>query len=109
MEKRMNAVDEITITIPVTQAAQRHIEHLQDVLSKRNAEIDRLLKRVEEAETGEPNQLALGKAYRRGWQEAANHLMSTTQTAARALGAVRKDAFDIYLQGEKAAANGTTP
>jgi hypothetical protein len=95
--------EEIIITIPVTEAAKRHIEGLQATITKRNAQIGNLAARLQEAETGEPNQVALGKAYKRGWQEAANHLMSATQDAARALGAVRRDAFTIYLEAEKKA------
>ena len=92
--------NEITITIPASQAAQRHIEDLQATLTKRNVEIERLSVRLEEALTGEPNQKALGAAYKRGWKAAADLLMTTTQSAAVALGQVRKDAWNIYLQSE---------
>jgi hypothetical protein len=95
------AANEITITIPASQAAQRHIEGLQDTLTKRNTQIERLSAQLEEALTGEPNQAALAKAYKRGWQEAATQLMSTAHEAAQALGKVRKDAFEIYLQSQK--------
>ena len=93
-------MNEITITIPANEAAQMHIENLQAALTKRNTQIERLTERLEEAETGEPNQMALAQAYKRGWSAAAAHLMSTTHIAARALGQVHKDAFHIYLQGE---------
>ncbi|TFB96551.1 MULTISPECIES: hypothetical protein [unclassified Cryobacterium] len=93
--------EEITITIPVSEAAKRHIETLQATLTKRNTQIEYLAARLEEASAGEPNQKALQKEYKRGWQDAANQLMSATQSAAQALGKVRKDAFDIYLQSEK--------
>lgn len=88
----------ITITIPTSDAAQRHIEHLQATLTKRNEQIERQSAALEEALTGEPNQKALDAAYKRGWQDAANHLMTSTQVAAQALGTVRKDAWQIYLQ-----------
>lgn len=93
---------EISVTLPVTQAAQQHIEHLQATLAKRNALIERLTERLDEAERGEPNQAALGAAYKRGWKAAASHLMSVTADAARAMGKVRKDAFDVYLEAERA-------
>jgi hypothetical protein len=99
----MSDDEQITVTIPITRAAQRHIEDLQATLTKRNTQIERLTEQLREAETGEPNQTALALAYRRGWKEAAEHLMSATQTAARALGAVRKDAFQIYLQSDQKA------
>ena len=92
---------EITITVPAKQAVQRHIEDLQAVLAKRNEQIERLTERVKEAEAGEPNQKALGAAYKRGWQAATNHLMNASADAARALGKLRKDAFDIYLMSER--------
>ena len=94
------AENEITITIPASEAAKRHIEDLQASLTKRNTEIERLSARLEEALTGEPNQKALAAAYKRGWKAAADQLMTTTQTAAVALGQVRKDAWNIYLQAE---------
>lgn len=93
--------NEITFTIPVTHAANRHIEDLQATLTKRNARIEQLTAQLEEALTGEPNQRALAGAYKRGWQDASNLLMSTTADAARALGKLRKEAFDIYLQSER--------
>ena len=95
------SADEITITVPASQALQRHIEGLQAKLTERNTQIERLTARLEEALTGEPNQKALGAAYKRGWSEAANGLMSATHDAARALGQVRKDAFQIYLQSQE--------
>jgi len=95
------AADEITITIPASQAAQRHIEGLQDTLTKRNAQIERLSAQLEEALTGEPNQAALAKAYKRGWEAAANQLMQAAHDAAQSLGKVSKAAFSVYLQSQK--------
>jgi len=93
--------NQITITFPVSEAAKQHIEHLQATLTKRNAQIEQLSQRLEGALSGEPNQTAMLAEYRRGWQDAANHLMNTTQQAAVALGKVRKDAFAIYLEGNE--------
>lgn len=92
---------EITVSIPVKQAVQTHVEHLQATLAKRNEQIERLTERVAEAEAGEPNQSALVRAYKRGWQDAAGHLMEVTRKAAVDLGKVRKDAWDLYLQAER--------
>ena len=92
---------EITITLPVKQATQNHIESLQATLGKRNARIEQLEMQLAEAVAGEPNQAALGAAYKRGWRDACNKLMSVTHEAARGLSAVRKDAMDIYLEAEK--------
>lgn len=100
------ADSEITFSIPVKQAIQAHIEHLQATLAKRNAEIERLQVRVEEAESGEPNRSALDASYKRGWQAAATHLMETTRRAANELGKVRSDAWKVYLQAERGAGSG---
>jgi hypothetical protein len=91
---------EITISIPVKQATQVHVEHLQATLTKRNEQIERLTERVAEAEAGEPNRRALDAAYKRGWQDAAHHLMNATADAARELGKVRRDAWNLYLKSE---------
>lgn len=88
--------EQITITLPVRSAVQRHIEHLQAVLTQRNAEIERLQIRVAEAESGEPNREALAREYQRGWKDCSNHLANTVGEAAMALRKVRKDANDIY-------------
>jgi phage terminase large subunit GpA-like protein len=92
---------EITVSIPVKQAIQTHVEHLQATLAKRNEQIERLTERVKEAEAGEPNQRALDAAFKRGWQSASGHLMEVTRQAAIDLGRVRKNAWDIYLESEK--------
>ena len=92
---------EITITIPATEAMQRHVESLQATITKRNAENARLAERLEEALTGEPNQKALAAEFKRGFISATNQMMTATNVAARALSEVRKDAFEIYLQSQK--------
>lgn len=94
----MSDETEITLSIPVKQAVQAHVEHLQATLTKRNQKIEQLTLRLAEAEAGEPNQRAIQAAYRRGWEEASGQLMETTRKAAASLGVLRKDAFDVYLQ-----------
>jgi hypothetical protein len=97
----MDEATEITVSIPVKQAIQTHVEHLQATLAKRNAEIERLTQRVAEAEAGEPNKTAIDAAFKRGWKAASGHLMEITRKAAADLASVRKDAWEIYLQAEK--------
>ena len=94
--------NEITITIPASEAAGRHIESLQATLTKRNAVIERLTAQLEEALTGEPNQKTMKAEYKRGWADCANYLVGVTAVAANALGKVRKDAYQLYLQSERA-------
>lgn len=95
---------EISITIPIKEAVQRHIESLQATLTKRNEQIERLVKRVEEAEAGEPNVEALARARKQGWQDACSKLMGLTQDTAGALGKLRAGAWDVYLEAERAEA-----
>ncbi len=88
--------EEITISIPVKRTLQSHIESLQGTLTKRNEQIERLEQRVAEAEAGEPNREALGRAYERGWEDACNRLSIATADAARSLARVRKETLAIY-------------
>lgn len=96
----MNEVSEITITVPAKEAVNRHIESLQSTLTKRNEQIDRLEARLREAEAGEPNQRVIAMAYKRGWMDACNHLISSSHKAVVALERVKKEAYDVYLKSE---------
>ena len=102
----MNVINTVTLSLPVTEAQQLHIRHLQDTLTKRNATIVELQARIDELETGEPNQSQLKRAYRDGWKAAANEMMNATHEAANALGKLRAGAFRLVLQAEREAAAG---
>ena len=91
----------ITIEIDEKHALVRHNESLQAALTKRNEEIARLQARIEAGEESPLIQAAYERGHKKGWQECADHLMGTTEAAARALQKVRKDAWDIYLQRER--------
>jgi hypothetical protein len=97
----MDTSEEIIITLPVKQATAQHIEQIQATLTKRNAQIEHLTERLREAQAGEIHQAKLAAEYKRGWQDACNHLMATTADLARELGKVRREAFDLYLQSER--------
>jgi chromosome segregation ATPase len=87
---------EVTITIPVKQATQGHIERLQQKLAERNATIERLRADIDELKTSGINQEERAREFERGWKACANHLADSTQRLAQELRRVRKDATDIY-------------
>lgn len=80
-----------------------HIQGLQATLTQRNATIEKLRQDLGLAESGEPNEKALNKAYKRGWEDCALRLENVTRDAAVSLGRIRKNALDIYYEGERTA------
>lgn len=81
------------------EALHIHIEGLQATLTKRNARIAEL-----EAKLADPeliNNAAIRRAYRRGWKECAGRMMEASKETALLLKEIRKDAFEIYLEGDK--------
>ena len=89
----------ITLTGPENLIA--HIQGLQATLTQRNATIAQLQDELGIAANGEPQQKALNKAYRNGWQACAMALEAVTRNAALQLGGIRKNALDVYYEGEK--------
>lgn len=78
-----------------------HIEGLQATLAKRNVRIAEL-----EEQLRNPSALtekAEGLAFQRGWEACSGHLMQITFDLARELGKVRKEAFRVYLDYDRAA------
>jgi len=82
------------------EALKIHIEGLQATLTKRNARIAELEAKIIEIKDNPIVGAAEKKAYKKGWQDCAGHLMQTTQIAARSLSEIRKDAFKLYLDGD---------
>lgn len=78
-----------------------HIEGLQATLTKRNEHIARLEHKVETLTNNPVAGAAEKKAYKKGWQDCAGHLMEASRIMALQLSEVRKDAFRLYLDGEK--------
>lgn len=79
-----------------------HIAGLETTLARRNARIAEL-----EAKLTDPKVMdkeldrKLKAAYNRGWKECAAKLMEATRKAAVELSKVRKDALNVYLEGDK--------
>jgi hypothetical protein len=80
-----------------------HIEGLQATLTKRNKRIAELEAMLAGEGQDERQQRALDRARKEGWQACSEHLMSVTAEAARQLGKVRRDAWDLYLEKEREA------
>ena len=78
-----------------------HINGLQATLTKRNERIAELEKQLSSEGTSKRQARNIHKAYQKGWIACAGHLMETTRRTALELGKVRKDAFRLYLDGEK--------
>lgn len=78
-----------------------HIEGLQATLTKRNARIAELEAQLTAGSDSPLVERASRKAYRDGWEACAGHLMEATRVAAIALGKVRGDAWQVYLEAEK--------
>lgn len=78
-----------------------HIEGLQATLTKRNARIAELEAQVAELKNNPLAGISKDRAYRDGWKACAGHLMETTRKTALQLSEVRKEAFRLYMDGEK--------
>lgn len=76
-----------------------HIKGLQAVLTERNETIARLEAKLQSPELLE--QAETKKAYKKGWQDAANSMMNLSIDAAKSLRQIREDAWKIYLEGEQ--------
>jgi cyclopropane fatty-acyl-phospholipid synthase-like methyltransferase len=89
----------------VNQEASReqliiHIKGLQQTLTERNARIAQLEKQLTKAGMTARAEREIKKAYKQGWQACASLLMETTRKTALALSEVRKEAWQVYLEGE---------
>lgn len=78
-----------------------HIAGLEATLAKRNQTIEALRAELDGEGKLHRERKAMKAEYKRGWQDACERLMTVTQSAAHALGVVRKDAFDVYLNAER--------
>lgn len=78
-----------------------HIEGLQATLTKRNERIAQLELQVETLKNNPASSANEKKAYKKGWQDCANHMMESTREMARKLSDIRKEAFGLYLDGDR--------
>ena len=91
----------VTIEVDSNSALARHIEELQRVISKRN-------KRIEELEfqlTGEGENERLTrirqKAFSDGYKAASGNMKETARKFGQVLENIQREAFEVYLRGDK--------
>jgi soluble cytochrome b562 len=90
-----------TMNIETKEQLIVHIEGLQATLSKRNARIEELESQIEKLKRSPANKDAERKGYRQGWKDCASRMMEITRKTALDLREIRKDAFDLYIDGDK--------
>lgn len=73
---------------------------LQETLRQRNKTIEELREQITQADQSDRFKKKLDAAYRRGWEDAGNHLMNITHEAAIGLRKLRVDAFNFVLHGD---------
>lgn len=78
-----------------------HIRGLEATLADRNKQIAELRAEVERGQSSRAVQDKVDAAYKRGWKDCATGLMETTRKAALGLREIRKEAFEIYLEGDQ--------
>jgi chromosome segregation ATPase len=78
-----------------------HIEGLQATLAKRNARITQLEAQVSELKINPEAGAKETKAYKAGWKAAADHLKSAANKMAYELREIDKQAFKVWLEGDK--------
>lgn len=76
-----------------------HIEGLQATLAKRNQRIAELEERLKHPEhiTTQMEQ----RHFKAGWEACSNHLVGATHRMAAELAKVRREALNVYWQGER--------
>ena len=91
------ADDVITIEFSVDDAKARHIEHLQDVITKRNKRIAELEAQLE---PGAIDSEHYRRGYRDGWRQQYYATTNAVDRAVNGLRDLRAETFKKYLEGE---------
>lgn len=82
------------------EALHIHIEGLQATLAKRNARIAELEAKVTKQGSKIQTEMAVRRAYNKGWKDCASKLAETTRLMALQLREVRSEAWRVYSEGE---------
>lgn len=90
-----------TIEVEISVAQAAHIQHLQDVISKKNKNIQKLEEQIEYFKKTSEFRGSLDAAYKQGWIAATEEFSELTTKAARTLGKLRAKAFDVYLESQR--------
>lgn len=91
--------DEVfTIEVSVDDVKVRHIEHLQNVITKRNKRIAELEAQLE---PGAMDSEHYRRGYRDGWKQQYYSTTNAVNSAIAELKNVREKSFQKYLEGER--------
>lgn len=78
-----------------------HIEGLQATLAKRNARITELEAKITKQGSKIQTEMAVRKAYKKGWTDCAAKLADIARTTALQLREIRSEAWRFYTEGEQ--------
>lgn len=92
------ADDVITIEISADDAKAHHIQHLQDVITKRNKRIAELEAQLE---PGAMDSEHYRRGFRDGWKQQYYSTTNVVNKAVAELKNVREKSFQKYLEGER--------
>ena len=90
-----------TAEIPLTDKQAAHVAGLEAIIKRKNERIASLEEQLAAGGDSLAVQRRVKKAYKRGWEDAANRMMNVTHQAAIALSHLRADAFETILDGER--------
>lgn len=90
--------EKIVIEIDPDDAKSQHIQHLQDVITKRNKQIEELRAQLE---PGAMDSEHYRRGFRDGWKRQWYATTSALNEANKALAAVRESGFKHILEGER--------
>ena len=90
-----------TAQIPLTDKQAAHVAGLEAIIRQKNEKIARLEEQVAAGGESPIVQRRIKKAYKNGWEDAANRMMGVTHEAAISLRKLRSDAFETILEGER--------
>lgn len=90
-----------TAEIPLTDKQAAHVAGLEAIIRRKNERIAHLEEQIAAGGDSPHAKRQIKKAYRDGWEDAANRMMHATHQAAIALRHLRSDAFETILEGER--------
>lgn len=97
----MTEQETVTIEVNARDSLVAHINHLQEVLTKRNKKIASLEARLSQENESLEVTRARNEGFRKGWDACASEVMDSATRAGRALKAFKNDGFAAYARGPK--------
>lgn len=90
-----------TADIPLTDKQAAHVAGLEAIIRQKNEKIARLEEQVAAGGESPIVKRRVKKAYKDGWEDAANRMMGITHQAAISLRDLRAGAFETLLEGDR--------